>query len=93
MPQSPGQLGWLGLNLGCLMIWAGVYIEKGIGLVLPGMTPDTLGEIYDYTPTVNEWMVAVGVFSVGFLVFTLLVKVAVPIMSGSFRAPVVPATA
>jgi molybdopterin-containing oxidoreductase family membrane subunit len=84
---------WLGLNLGCLMIWAGVYIEKGIGLVLPGMTPDTLGEIYDYTPTVNEWMVAVGVFSVGFLVFTLLVKVAVPIMSGSFRAPEVPATA
>ncbi len=77
---------WVTLNLGCILIWAGVYIEKGIGLVLPGMTPDTLGEIYDYTPTANEWMVATGVFSIGFLVFTVLVKVAVPIMSGTLRS-------
>ncbi len=78
---------WFSLNLGCLLIWAGVYIEKGIGLVLPGMTPDTLGEIYDYTPSATEWMVAIGVFSTGFLVFTALVKVAAPIMSGQFRQP------
>jgi len=78
---------WVTLNLGCLLIWAGVYIEKGIGLVLPGMTPDTLGEIYDYTPSSAEWMVAMGVFSTGFLVFTALVKVAAPIMSGAFRDP------
>jgi Ni/Fe-hydrogenase subunit HybB-like protein len=84
---------WLTLNLGCLLIWAGVYIEKGIGLVLPGMTPDTLGEIYDYTPSTTEWMVAVGVFCVGFLVFTVLVKVAVPIMSGAFRRTGTPAGA
>jgi molybdopterin-containing oxidoreductase family membrane subunit len=84
---------WVGLNLGCVLIWAGVYIEKGMGLVLPGMTPDTLGEIYGYTPTLNEWMVTTGVFSVGFLVFTMLVKVAVPIMSGTFRADGAPAQA
>jgi Ni/Fe-hydrogenase subunit HybB-like protein len=73
------------LNLGCGLIFAGVYIEKGIGLVIPGMTPDTLGEIYEYTPTVNEWMVAAGVFGVGFLVYTLLVKIAVPILDGRFQ--------
>lgn len=77
---------WVTLNLGCILIWAGVYIEKGMGLVLPGMTPDTLGEIYDYRPSANEWMVATGVFCTGFLIFTLLVKVAVPILSGNFRA-------
>ncbi len=77
---------WLTLNAGCLLIWAGVYIEKGMGLVIPGMTPDTLGEIYEYTPTIYEWMVAVGVFGVGFLVFTVFVKVAVPIMSGAFHS-------
>ncbi len=73
------------LNLGCLLIWAGVYIEKGIGLVIPGMTPDTLGEIYEYTPTANEWAVAAGIFGIGFLVFTVLVKVAVPILTGGFQ--------
>ncbi len=75
---------WVTLNLGCILIWAGVYIEKGIGLVIPGMTPDTLGEIYEYTPTVNEWAVAAGIFGIGFLVFTVLVKVAVPILTGGF---------
>jgi molybdopterin-containing oxidoreductase family membrane subunit len=77
---------WLTLNLGCLLIWAGVYIEKGMGLVIPGMTPDTLGEIYEYTPTATEWSIAAGVFGIGFLVFTVLVKVAVPIMTGTFHA-------
>jgi Ni/Fe-hydrogenase subunit HybB-like protein len=74
------------LNIGCLLIWAGVYIEKGMGLVIPGMTPDTLGEIYEYRPTVTEWAIAGGIFGIGFLVFTVLVKVAVPIMTGAFQA-------
>jgi Ni/Fe-hydrogenase subunit HybB-like protein len=75
------------LNLGCVLIWAGVYIEKGMGLVIPGMTPDTLGEIYEYRPTLNEWCIAAGIFGVGFLIFTFLVKIAVPIFYGTFRAP------
>ncbi len=74
------------LNLGCVLIFAGVYIEKGMGLVIPGMTPDTLGEIYEYTPTATEWMVAAGVFGIGFLVYTVLVKIAVPILEGRFQA-------
>jgi Ni/Fe-hydrogenase subunit HybB-like protein len=73
------------LNLGCVLIWAGVYIEKGMGLVIPGMTPDTLGEIYEYRPTVNEWCIAAGIFGVGFLIFTFLVKIAVPIFYGTFH--------
>jgi molybdopterin-containing oxidoreductase family membrane subunit len=78
---------FLTLNLGCVLIWAGVYIEKGMGLIIPGFTPSTLGQIYPYTPTPNEWGVAVGVFGIGFLVFTVLVKIAVPILVGTFRAP------
>jgi Ni/Fe-hydrogenase subunit HybB-like protein len=73
------------LNLGCLLIYAGTYIEKGMGLLIPGFTPDTLGEIYDYTPSINEVLIAAGVFSVGFLLYTISVKVAVPVMLGEFR--------
>ncbi len=72
------------LNLGCVLIYAGVYIEKGMGLVIPGFTPSTLGEIYEYVPTMTEFRVGAGVFSVGFLVFTLLCKVAVPVLTGTF---------
>jgi molybdopterin-containing oxidoreductase family membrane subunit len=78
---------WFWLNAGCLLIWAGVYIEKGMGLVIPGMTPDTLGEIYEYTPTITEWAIALGIFGVGFLVLTILVKISVPILVGTFKEP------
>jgi Ni/Fe-hydrogenase subunit HybB-like protein len=84
---------FLTLNLGCLLIWMGVYIEKGMGLIIPGMTPDTLGQIYEYKPTMTEWGIAAGVFGTGFLVFTLLVKVAVPILMGTFRAEGAPTAA
>lgn len=73
---------WVLLNVGCLCTYAGCYIEKGMGLIIPGLTPDTLGEIYEYSPTLTELRVAAGVFAIGFLVFTLLLKVAVPVVLG-----------
>ena len=76
---------WVTLNLGCLAIYAGCYIEKGMGLIIPGLTPDALGEIYEYYPTITELRVAAGVFALGFLVFTLMLKVAVPISLGEFQ--------
>jgi molybdopterin-containing oxidoreductase family membrane subunit len=60
-----------------------------MGLVLPGMTPDTLGEIYEYTPTATEWAIALGIFGVGFLVLTILVKISVPILVGTFKTPAI----
>ena len=79
------------LNIGCLATYAGVYIEKGMGLIIPGLTPDALGEIYEYYPTVSELRVAAGVFALGFLVFTLMLKVAVPISLGEFMRTEKPA--
>jgi molybdopterin-containing oxidoreductase family membrane subunit len=55
-----------------------------MGLIIPGLTPDTLGEIYEYSPTITELRVAAGIFALGFLVFTLMLKVAVPISLGEF---------
>ncbi len=75
---------WVTLNIGCVLIYASVYIEKGMGLIIPGLTPDALGEIYVYTPSVTEISVAAGIFALGFLVFTLMLKAAVPMMLGEF---------
>jgi molybdopterin-containing oxidoreductase family membrane subunit len=74
------------LNIGCLLIYTSVYIEKGMGLVMPAFTPDTLGEIYEYTPTLHEFRIGAAIFAVGFLVFTLLCKIAIPILTGEFAA-------
>ncbi|HXE73255.1 MAG TPA: NrfD/PsrC family molybdoenzyme membrane anchor subunit [Candidatus Nitrosotenuis sp.] len=75
----------LTLNLGCLLIYAGVYIEKGMGLVMPGFTPSSLGEIYEYVPTMTEIRIGAAVFSIGFLIYTLLTRVAVAVLTGELN--------
>jgi Ni/Fe-hydrogenase subunit HybB-like protein len=72
------------LNLGCLLVIIGVWIEKGPGFVIPGFVPDPLGEIFEYLPNLLELMVSFGIWATGLLIFTLLMKVAIPIETGKF---------
>ncbi len=73
------------LNMGCIFIIIGVYIEKGMGLVVPGFVPDTLGEIYEYTPSTAETITAMGIWAFGALLYTILLKFAIPIYTGKLR--------
>ncbi len=73
------------LNIGCALIIMGVYIEKGMGLIVPGFIPDTLGEIYEYSPTRSEILVTMGIWACGALLYTLLLKFAIPIYTGRLR--------
>ncbi|MFH1297471.1 MAG: sulfate reduction electron transfer complex DsrMKJOP subunit DsrP [Bacteroidota bacterium] len=68
------------LNIGAVLIYVSVYLEKGIALIIPGFTPDVLGQIYVYTPSMTEIRTAVLIFSCGFLLFTFLVKIAIAII-------------
>lgn len=70
------------LNMGCIFIIIGVYIEKGMGLIVPGFVPDTLGEIYEYAPTTTEVLVTMGIWAFGALLYTILLKFAIPIYTG-----------
>jgi molybdopterin-containing oxidoreductase family membrane subunit len=73
------------LSVGCALAVVGVFTEKGLGLLLPGLTPDALGEVYRYAPSANEILVGVGVWGIGALCFTLMSKVAIAITLGEFR--------
>ncbi len=73
------------LVMGCVLIFIGVYIEKGMGLVIPGFVPDVLHEIYEYSPTGIELLVSMGIWSAGLLIFTMLLRVAIPILNGDFH--------
>lgn len=72
------------LNIGAILIYFGVYIEKGIALLIPGFTPDVQGQIFIYRPSLTEIRTSVAIFSIGFLIFTLLTKVAVAIVFEGF---------
>jgi Ni/Fe-hydrogenase subunit HybB-like protein len=73
------------LNLACILVIIGIYIEKGLGLIVPGFVPDTLGEIYEYSPTNTEILITMGVWAAGALIYTLMMKVAIPIYTGKLR--------
>jgi molybdopterin-containing oxidoreductase family membrane subunit len=47
------------------------------------MTPDTLGEFYEYVPTLIEVRIGAGIFAIGFLIFTMLCKIAIPALQES----------
>jgi Ni/Fe-hydrogenase subunit HybB-like protein len=73
------------LNIGAILIWFGVYIEKGIALLIPGFTPDSLGQIYGYRPSLVELKVSMGIFAIGFLIFTFITKIAIAIIFEDFN--------
>jgi molybdopterin-containing oxidoreductase family membrane subunit len=64
----------------CALSFTGVWIEKGMGLIVPGFIPSTLHEIVEYQPSLVEWKVTAGVWALGLLVLTAGLKVALPVL-------------
>ena len=75
------------LNFACVLAVVGIWIEKGMGLIIPGFIPSPLGEIVEYTPTKNEILVCVGIWSFGFLLYTVLLRFSIPILKGQLQIP------
>jgi molybdopterin-containing oxidoreductase family membrane subunit len=71
----------------CATLFVGIWIEKGIGLVIPGFIPSPLGEIVEYRPTWVELCVTAGIWALGLFVLTILIRVALPIELGQVRSP------
>ncbi len=74
------------LNVACCLTFVGVWVEKGMGLIIPGFVPSPLGEVVDYSPSFVEFAVSAGIWATGLLVYTLLVKIAAPVLLGKVRA-------
>ena len=71
----------------CATLFVAIWVEKGIGLVIPGFIPSPLGEVVEYTPTWVELCVTAGIWALGLFVLTVLVRVALPIELGEARSP------
>jgi len=72
-------------NIACVLTVIGVWIEKGMGLVIPGYIPTPLGEIFEYLPNSTEVMISLGILAIGLLTFTLLAKAGMAIERGQVR--------
>lgn len=73
------------LNVACFLTIIGIWMEKGMGLVIPGFIPTPLGDIVEYIPTLHEIGVSLGIWGFGAIVFTLMVKMLIPIQLGELK--------
>jgi molybdopterin-containing oxidoreductase family membrane subunit len=78
------------LNVACVLAFVGVWIEKGMGLIIPGFIPSTLHELVEYVPTLTEWKITAGIWAFGLMLLTVAVKVALPVLSGQLASHAAP---
>jgi Ni/Fe-hydrogenase subunit HybB-like protein len=67
------------LALSCALVFISLWIEKGITLVISGFIPNPFDTVTDYAPTLPEMGITIGVWATGFLILTVLYKVAVSV--------------
>lgn len=67
------------LPITCIVIFIGTWIDKGLGLISGGFVPSPLHHYNEYVPTAKELVITLGVYGMGFLVLTILFKIAVSV--------------
>ncbi|MAE70857.1 MAG: polysulfide reductase [Gemmatimonadetes bacterium] len=73
-------------NLPLVLLIVAIWIEKGMGLIVPGFIPTPLSEVFEYQPSVIETLVSLAIWAFGLLVMTLLIKFATDVEGGRVSA-------
>ena len=67
------------LAVACVSMFVSLWIDKGFGLIVGGFVPNMFEGVTEYWPTTPETIITIGVWAIGFLVLTVLYKVAVAV--------------
>ena len=67
------------LAVSCVLVFIGTWIDKGLGLITGGFVPSPLHNIVDYVPTIPEIIVSLGIYGIGKLILTVLVKIVISV--------------
>ena len=67
------------LAVACVTVFAGTWIDKGMGMISGGFVPSPLHHVNEYIPTLPELAITLGVWATGFFILTALFKIAVTV--------------
>ncbi|MEF9437716.1 MAG: polysulfide reductase NrfD [Candidatus Mariimomonas ferrooxydans] len=67
------------LVLACVAAFISLWIDKGFGLVIGGFVPNPFGRVTEYFPTLPEVLISLGIWAVGFLILTVLYRIAIAV--------------
>lgn len=62
-----------------IILVAATWIDKGLGLLIGGFTPNTFDQITIYSPSIAELAIGFGIYAVGALVLSVLWKIALDV--------------
>jgi Ni/Fe-hydrogenase subunit HybB-like protein len=67
------------LAVACAAVFASIWIEKGLGMVVTAFVPSPLGRLTEYFPTLPEALIALGIYAFGAAVVTVLARIALSV--------------
>ncbi len=67
------------LAAACVAVFAGTWIDKGLGMISGGFIPSPLHHVNEYVPTLPEIVITIGIYAIGALVLTILFKIAISV--------------
>jgi molybdopterin-containing oxidoreductase family membrane subunit len=67
------------LAVACASVIIATWIDKGLGLIIGGFTPNPFETVTEYWPTTPEILITIGVWATGFFVLTVLYKIAISV--------------
>ena len=73
------------LPIACVLGFGGIWVEKGMGLIVPGFIPTPIGEVTEYYPTMIEIMMSIGNWAIGFIILTILLKGSIGVLIGELK--------
>jgi len=62
-----------------VMLVIGTWLDKGMGLIVAGFTPNPFERVTEYMPTGPEMMIALMIYALGGVVLTILWKIALEV--------------
>jgi len=62
-----------------VLLVVATWIDKGIGLLVGGFTPNPFEGVTPYAPTLPELAISVGIYASGALILTVLWKIALSV--------------
>lgn len=65
------------LAFSCLLILISTWTDKGLGLISAGFIPNPMKQVVIYNPTQPELLITLSIWATGFLILTILYKVAI----------------
>lgn len=71
----------------CIGVFASIWIDKGLGMVVAGFVPSPIGAVTEYFPKWPELLISLGIYALGCFIVTVLFKITLSVRAQTLQWP------